>query len=258
MSSGWETVNILGVDVASLDWGGIMGEIERILQEGVPRWIITANAELVMHARADSSLQRILGDAHLVLADGVGLVWASRTFGRPVPAKIAGVELAEALCRRSASTGDRIFFLGAAPGVAEKAAHEMAARYPGFVAAGCHHGFFKTDSDEEHAVIQVVRDAKPAILFVALGMPRQERWIHAHLEELGVPVVMGVGGSLDVFAGVARRAPAWMCGLGLEWAYRLILNPWRARRMMALPRFAWHVVWARWHRMPYQRGRDTA
>ncbi|MDR7386279.1 MAG: WecB/TagA/CpsF family glycosyltransferase, partial [Armatimonadota bacterium] len=163
---------------------------------------------------------------------------ASRRLGRPLPERVPGVELMEALCERAARQGWPIFLLGGLPGVAEQAAAELRRRWPGLPVAGTHHGYFQV----EGAVVEAVARSGAALLFCGLGSPRQELWLSRHLDRLGVRVAMGVGGSLDVLAGRSARAPAWLRRVHLEWLYRLLREPRRWRRQLALPHFAWLVL----------------
>jgi N-acetylglucosaminyldiphosphoundecaprenol N-acetyl-beta-D-mannosaminyltransferase len=144
------------------------------------------------------------------------------------------------LCREAAENGRSVFLLGAAPSVADAAAQVLAGRYPGLKLAGAQHGYFKVS--EETDVIARIRRAAPDLLFVGMGMPAQEKWIAKNLQALGVPVVMGVGGSFDVLSGRVGRAPLWMRRAGVEWLYRLVREPWRWRRIAQLPVFAWKVI----------------
>lgn len=198
--------------------------------------VVTANPEIIMEARRHPEFAEVLRRATLVLPDGIGVVWASRLLRRPVPERVPGIELTEALLESAARRGWTVFFLGAARGVAEDAAAAARRKFPGLRVVGTHHGYFS--AEEEPAVVRQVIKAGPDILFVALGAPRQELFIARHRGTWNVPVAIGVGGSLDVLAGLARRAPAWMRSLGLEWFYRLLREPRRFGRMLALPRFA--------------------
>ncbi len=196
--------------------------------------MVTADTPALARAIDHADFRDVVNAAHMVKADGIGVVWAARVLGLPVRDRIPGIDLMEELCRLSAEKGYRVFFLGGEPGVAAQAARRLAARFPGLAVAGTHHGYF--GASDEPAVLDLIRAARPDILFVALGSPLQDYWIRQHLNELEVPVCVGVGGSLDVFAGRLRRAPIWMRRLGLEWLYRAIQEPWRMRRWTSIPR----------------------
>ena len=217
--------------------------IEGLIADGRPHQIVTVNPEFVIAAQSDAEFRRIINVSALALPDGVGVWWASRHLGRPVPERIPGVDLVERLAALSAQRGYRIFFLGAMPGVADKAVEMLEACYPGLVVAGSYGGSPRLA--EERDIVDRVRAAGPHVLFVAYGAPAQDRWIARNMHRLGVPVCIGVGGSFDYIAGVRPRAPHWLRGVGLEWLHRLVTQPWRWRRMLALPRFAWAVFWSR-------------
>jgi N-acetylglucosaminyldiphosphoundecaprenol N-acetyl-beta-D-mannosaminyltransferase len=196
-----------------------------------------------MRAQQDKAFRRVINQADVCLPDGVGLLWAARRLGCPLRERVAGSTLTVQLAERAAQSGWRVYFLGAAPGVADKAAEILQSRFPGLIVAGTWAG--SPSPDEQASIVERVRDAAPDILLVAYGAPAQDVWIARNQPLLRVPVAMGVGGSLDFIAGVAKRAPVWIQRIGLEWLYRLVREPWRWRRQLALPRFVWHVLCAR-------------
>ncbi|WP_240610752.1 WecB/TagA/CpsF family glycosyltransferase [Ammonifex thiophilus] len=216
-----------------------VGKIFSLLQKGGSHQILTLNPEFLFRAQKERDLLEIAWRASLVTADGVGILWAARQLGFSLPERVAGIDLMVALCRRAAAEGLRVYFLGGRPGVAEEAAQKLLQRFPSLKVAGTQHGYFTPA--EEPEVLERVRRASPHFLFVGLGSPRQERWIDRHKEELGVPILMGVGGSFDVLSGRVKRAPLWWQKMGLEWLWRLINEPRRLGRMTSLPRFAWRV-----------------
>lgn len=238
-------VSVLGVEIDSLTMAAAIAKVESYIDEGRPRFIATANAEMVMAAQADRELAGVLAGADLVVADGAGVVWAAGYLGQPVPERVAGYDLTQALLARSSERNWRIYFFGGAPDIADKAAAVATARHPGLTVAGVRNGFFT--AAEENGIIAEIKASRPHILLVALGVPKQEKWLARHLAELAVPVAMGVGGTFDVMAGVAKRAPLWMQRSGLEWLYRLGREPRRLLRMMALPRFVLRVLAAKKH-----------
>ena len=207
--------------------------------------VATVNAEMVMLANEDSELSSILDHADLVIADGAGVVWAARYGGDVLPERVAGYDLVQQLLSRSAKTGYRIYFFGGAPGVAEQAKIMAEKQYPGVNIVGIRSGFFATDDEKEIAAD--IRLANPDILLVALGVPKQEKWLSRHLADIGAPVAIGVGGTFDVMAGIMRRAPVWMQQANLEWLFRLLSQPKRAIRMVALPRFVVRVLSGKKH-----------
>jgi N-acetylglucosaminyldiphosphoundecaprenol N-acetyl-beta-D-mannosaminyltransferase len=223
------TVNILGIPVHAVTMAETLAWIEAAVAERTPRQVCTANPEFVMLAQRDAAFRAVLQRADLVLPDGVGLLWAARRLGARLPERVAGSDLIDRLAERGAARGWRIFYLGAAEGVAARAAQVLQARWPGLVVAGTYAG--SPRPADEDALVARVRAAAPDILLVAYGAPRQDMWIARNREWLGVPVSVGVGGSFDFVAGVARRAPVWLQRLGLEWLHRLWRQPWRARRI---------------------------
>lgn len=213
---------------------------ENFIQEKTPHLIVTANAEMVMLAQSDQELATILSEASLVVPDGAGVVWAARHKGHAMPERVAGFDLVQHLLAQSAIKGYRVFMFGAAPGIAERAKQTAEKKYTGLQIVGVQHGYF-TPADEE-GLISAICEAKPDILLVALGVPRQEKWLARNLCQLRVPVSIGVGGTFDVMAGTVKRAPLWMQHVNMEWLYRLLSQPQRALRMLALPRFVIDVV----------------
>ncbi len=237
------SIRVLGVRVDDLDTEGTLDGIEELLGEGGHHMIATVNPEFVMLARRDPEFHRLLESAALCLADGWGVTWAARRQGRPLAARVTGVDLIPALAERAARRGWRLFLLGAAPGVAEAVAALLEAEHPTLVIAGSHAGVAGPEGDEES--LRLIAAARPDILLVAYGAPRQELWIARNLARLEAGVGIGVGGAFDYLSGRVPRAPAWMRRAGLEWIYRLLRQPWRARRMAVLPLFALEVLRAR-------------
>ncbi|MDX1934572.1 MAG: WecB/TagA/CpsF family glycosyltransferase [Capsulimonadales bacterium] len=231
-----EPIRLLGMRIDRVTMDQTLDRVERFIAEGSPHHIVTADASMVVTYTEDAEFARIVDAADLVTPDGAGILWASRYRGTPVRNKVSGVDLAARCCALSGEKGWRLFFFGAAPGVAEEARARMLARYPGANIVGFRDGFFKPA--EETAIVEEIRAARPDILLVALGIPKQEKFISRHREALGVPVMIGVGGTLDVFSGTVRRAPVWMQNTGLEWLYRLASNPKKISKVKLLPQFA--------------------
>lgn len=232
-------VEILGVPVASLTMAQAVAQAERWMDERTGALIATANAEMIMNATRDEELMEILRAADLVVPDGAGTVWAAHHLGHAIPERVAGYDLTQALLKRAPEKNRRVFFFGSAPGVAEKAKRKAESLYPGIRVVGVRNGYF-SEADEP-GIIREIREAKPDLLLAALGVPKQEKWLKKHKDELGVPVSIGVGGTLDVMAGTAKRAPVWMQKAKLEWLFRGILQPKRAGRLLALPKFVFRV-----------------
>jgi len=229
-------LHILGVPIHDISCAEALERIAVWIHSGGAHQIATVNPEFVMAARRNPAFRAVLTQADLCLPDGVGITLAARWLGRPLRERVAGVELVERLARRAALTGWRIFFLGAAPGVAERAAQALATRYPGLVVCGTWAG--SPAAAEEAHIARRVRDARADVLLVAYGAPAQDMWLARNLARSGAAVGIGVGGSFDYLAGVVRRAPLWVCRLGFEWLYRLLRQPRRWRRQLALPQFA--------------------
>lgn len=217
--------------------------IEAAVAARTPKQICTANPEFIIAAQEDAEFKAILNNADLVIPDGVGLLWAARQLGERLPERVAGSDLVVQLAERGAQRGWRIFFLGAAEGVAARAAEVLQIRFPGFNCVGAYSGSPRAEDETE--IIARVRAAQPDILLVAFGHPKQDKWLARNKEKLGVPVSMGVGGSFDFIAGVVPRAPRWLQRLNLEWLYRLWRQPWRAGRIFnAVVRFPLAVLFA--------------
>ena len=232
-------VDILGVNVDAMTMSESVAQIETYMAGEEPVMIATANAEMIMRGTQDEELRDILNRAAIVTADGAGTVWAARHLGYEMPERVAGYDLAQQLMKNSVRQGQRIYFFGSAPGVAEKAKAKAEQLYPGIQIVGTRDGYF-TEADEP-AIIEDIKAKRPHLLLVALGVPKQEKWLAKHQAELGVPVAIGVGGTLDVMAGVMKRAPLWMQKAKLEWLFRGMLQPKRAGRLLALPKFVLKV-----------------
>jgi N-acetylglucosaminyldiphosphoundecaprenol N-acetyl-beta-D-mannosaminyltransferase len=239
------SIRILGVRVDCLDMAQAVAEVERMIEAGGPtRLVATINPEFVMRARSDPCFRSVLEGAALCLADGAGVVWAMRRQGCPQPGRVTGSDLVPALATVCARRGWRPFLLGAQPGVAAEAARRLEASVPGLQVAGTHAGSPRPEDDEE--ALARIAAAHPELLLVAYGAPQQELWIARNRHRLGVPVAIGVGGCFDFLAGRVRRAPRQLQRLGLEWLWRLMLQPWRWRRMAVLPTYV-VAVWRSGH-----------
>jgi N-acetylglucosaminyldiphosphoundecaprenol N-acetyl-beta-D-mannosaminyltransferase len=232
---------VLGVRVDCVDMDGTLRRIaELVPARGPCRQLVTINPEFVMHARRDPEFASILEAADLCLADGAGVVWAARREGCALRERVTGSDLVPRLAALCADRGWRPFFLGAMPGVADEAAARLAARHSGFSVAGTHAGSPRAEDDED--CLRRIAASRPDLLLVAYGHPAQEKWIARNRARLSVPVAIGVGGSFDFVPGRVRRAPRWLQWLQLEWLHRLLQQPWRARRMAVLPKFALAVL----------------
>ena len=236
-----DPVWVWGIPFAPFTLAETLAAIDDLIKTGRPAYFITANTHYAMLTESDASLRAINARAAFILADGAPLVWASRLQGSPLPERVAGSDLIYELSATAARKGYRLFFLGGAEGVAEEAARRLGVRYPGLQVVGTECPPFRELTDrEQDALIARIRSTGPDILFVAFGQPKGERWIDRHLAELGVPVSVQVGASLDFAAGRVRRAPRWMQKAGLEWAFRLGLEPTRLFARYA--RNAWFIA----------------
>lgn len=202
--------------------------------------VVTPNPEIIMMANKDEQLARIINNADLVVPDGAGVVWAARYQGDAMPERVAGYDLVQNLLIEAMSEKYKIYLFGGAPGIAEKAKKIAEERYPGVQIVGTRNGFFTKQNESE--IVNDIKACQPDILLVALGVPRQEKWLEEYKEELKVPVSIGVGGTFDVMAGVVKRAPLWMQRSNLEWLFRLLSEPKRAIRMLALPHFVIKIM----------------
>lgn len=233
-----EQVKILGVTFSKLTMEETLGKIADAAETDSrpqPYHVITANPEIVMGANQHSELKRITDDADLITPDGIGIVMASRWKGEPVAERVAGYDLLLKLLERGNQKGWSFFFLGSSEEVNQIATDRIRERYPNIRIVGRHHGFFK---DHEQELVEEINQARPQFLIVALGAPRQEQWIYLHKRQLKANVAIGVGGCLDVIAGKVKRAPVFWQKLNLEWLYRLLSQPSRWKRQLALPHFA--------------------
>jgi len=235
-----EQATILGVPVHRVRMEQALRTIEQLIATRTPHLVITADANAILIALDDPEFRQLMAEAALVTPDGAGLLWAGRYSGQPFPERVSGVDLVWHLTRLSHERGYRLFFLGAAPGVAERARENLLRQFPQAQIVGTHHGYFSAEQEPE--VIAQIRAARPDVLLIAMGMPRQEKWAHRHRHALNTPVMIGVGGSFDVYAGVVKRAPRWLQQSGLEWLWRLIQDPRKIKKVRNLPRFVWRVM----------------
>jgi N-acetylglucosaminyldiphosphoundecaprenol N-acetyl-beta-D-mannosaminyltransferase len=233
-----DPVWVWGVPFTPLTLAETVAAVSSLVESGQPTYFVTANTHYVMLTDQNPDLRAFNACAAFILADGAPLVWASRRQRSQLPERVAGADLIFELSAEAARKGYRLFLLGGAAGVAEESARRLQARYPGLQIAGTEAPPFRELTPEEQtALVDRIRAARPDILLVAFGQPKGERWIGRHLERLGVPVTVQVGASLDFAAGRIRRAPSWMQRVGLEWVFRLALEP---RRLFA--RYARNAV----------------
>ena len=239
------TATILNVKVHALTGTHTLALIEAFIASGQPHQLVTVNPEFVVEAQHNQEFRHIINNATLALPDGIGLLKAARFLKTtPLPERVAGSDLVMRLAELSHQKGYRLYFLGARQGVAEKAITKLKACYPNLQVAGYYAG--SPSLQENETIIQRILPTQPDILLVAYGAPKQDVWIDRNLQRLQIPVCIGVGGSFDFIAGKTKRAPGWMQRLHLEWLHRLIMQPWRWRRIWnAVPRFSWLVFWSK-------------
>jgi N-acetylglucosaminyldiphosphoundecaprenol N-acetyl-beta-D-mannosaminyltransferase len=235
-------VDVLGCEIDAVDIATTLERCRQAVEEGVTVQHLCVNAAKLVRMKRDPRLRAIAANCGLVNADGQSVVWASRLLGRPLPERVAGIDLMEQLLEVAEQEGYRVYLLGARAEVLVKAVARLQARYPRLNIVGYRDGYFR---DEESArICDEIRVAAPQILLVAMSSPRKEYWLTAHGPSLGVPLLMGVGGALDVVAGVRSRAPRWLQKAGLEWLFRLLQEPRRlaARYMGTNAAFVWFVL----------------
>lgn len=235
-----DRVEVLGLPVDRVTMDEALAIMEGFIAEGTPHLVVTADSSGIVQTQTDPEWRQIFTEADLITPDSIGVVWAAKRAGKPVSSRVSGVDMVDQICRLSAMKGYRIVFLGAEPGVAEMAAEALRLRHPGCNIVFARHGYFPADSDT--VVAEEVAQYKPDVLFVAMGIPRQEKFIKHTQEIIKAPVAMGVGGSFDVFSGKTKRAPKIIQKLHLEWLWRTLLNPTKIKKAKALPKFAWLVL----------------
>lgn len=234
-------IAILNVTIDDVIEDEAITRIAGFIAEGGPHFVATINPEFVMEAQTNPAFRHTLAAADLATPDGMGLLIAARWYGTPLRGRVTGIELVNRIAAAAATHGWSLFLLGAAPGIAERAAAVLKHTHPKLRIVGCHAGS-PALSDSVHSCA-LISAAHPDILLVAYGHPKQELWIAAHQPQLCVPVAIGVGGTFDFIAGIVPRAPRWMRRIGVEWLYRLFRQPWRWRRILvAVPRFLWAIL----------------
>lgn len=241
ISSLQSPVSILNIPVHPVTMSETLQLARLFMDEPRLHQVATVNPEFVMAAQGDAGFRRVLQNADLCLPDGVGLLFAARRYGRTLPERVPGSELVYHLAGLAAQETWRLYLLGAAPGVAEEAAERLQQRYSDLQIAGTYAG--SPLPAENQAIVDRINESGANLLYVAYGAPAQDKWIARNRDLLiDVRVALGVGGALDFITGRSIRAPRWIQRFGLEWLHRLWHEPWRWRRMLALPRFALRVL----------------
>ncbi len=232
-------IQVMGVNFDNVTMSEAIEKARFFLLEGSqPHYCVTPNGEMVYEAMQNPQFCQLLNQASLVLPDGAGVVLASKILKTPLKEKVAGVDFAENLLGLLEQTEKTLYLLGGKPGVAELAGEKMKKKHPKLQICGISDGYFQ----DELAVVAKIREKRPDVVFVCLGSPKQEYFIQNHIAQIGASFLVGLGGSLDAFAGTVKRAPQWAIRMNLEWLYRLIKEPKRFKRMLRLPKFLWAVI----------------
>lgn len=230
-----------GIRVDNISLNYAITQVQHWINKGTDHcMIVTPDALAALRSRTDERYRNIVRNAALVLPDGAGLIAALKLLHTPIQERIPGVEFTEHICKRASYEGWGIWFLGGAPGVADAAAQKLVEKYPGLNISGTRDGYFKDEDTDE--ICRNIRESRARILFVGLGVPKQEYWLEENLARSGANVGMGIGGTMDVISGKLTRAPRIWQKLCLEWLYRTIQEPWRWRRILKLPAFAFYVI----------------
>ena len=237
-------IDVLGVGFDNITMDQAVAEGVRLMDTAGAHYVVTPNPEIVETCRQDGEAMEAVNGADLVLADGSGVIYGAKLLGTPLKGRVTGIGFAQGLMERMAGNGRSLYLLGAKPGVAERAAENLARQYPGLQIAGTHDGYFSEDGP----VTEDIRASGADVVFVCLGAPKQEKWMRRNGEAAGAHLMVGLGGCLDVFSGEVKRAPAVFQKLGLEWLYRLAANPSRIGRMVKLPLFLIHTAGERGRR----------
>jgi N-acetylglucosaminyldiphosphoundecaprenol N-acetyl-beta-D-mannosaminyltransferase len=237
-----QTAQLFGYPIHLVSLPQAQSLVEEVLNAGENLQVVTLNPEMIMQGDQDPELGRILKTAGLILPDGAGVVWALRKQGHMVQ-RLPGIEFSENLLKRAAEQGHPVAIIGATQEALDLAQKTLQQRYPQLNIVYSHHGFFKATSPEEEQIVQACANTKPRVVLVALGVPRQEKWINQYQDRFEGTAFVGIGGSLDVWSGLTQRAPVLMRRLNLEWMYRITTEPWRIKRTYkTLPLFVVKVL----------------
>ena len=235
-----DCADILGVKIDKISLNETFEKAMVLLKTDGVSMIFTPNPEIVIRAYEDAEFKNILNSADICTPDGIGVVYASKIVGTPVKERVPGFELSKMLMENVSKTGEGVFLFGSKPGIADKAKENIEKMYPGINIVGTRNGYFKKEDEPE--IINMINESGAKLLFVCLGAPKQEKWIYENRDKLNVNLCLGVGGTLDVLSGETKRAPEIFIKLNLEWFYRIVLNPSRWGRFLALPKFMIKVL----------------
>ena len=233
-----ERINVLGVDFDNVTMDEAVDAAWALMEAHSGGYVVTPNPEIVMSCRDDPGVAAAVAGAALTIPDGIGIIYGAKVLKTPLKEKVPGCDFSLKLMERMAKAGKSVFILGASPGTAEKAAENLGERLPGLHFVGTHNGYFNDDAP----VIEAINAAAPDLLLVCLGAPKQELWMHKNAAALNVGLMVGAGGSVNIYAGTVQRAPEFWRRAGLEWLYRLLQEPKRIKRQMALPKFMLKVI----------------
>ena len=222
-------MKFMNTEVDNLTMAEALLEIDKLIKQNKKAYVVTPNVDHIVQLERGGPLTEVYKNADLILTDGKPLIWISKWYGTPIKEKISGSDLFPRLCAMAAQKGYKMYFLGAAEGVAAKAAKNLEKRFPGLQVVGTYSPpfGFENDVNEMEKIKKQIKDVVPHILIVGLGCPKQELFILHHKDELGVPISLGLGASLDFEAGNIKRAPKWMADHGLEWLFRITQDPKR-------------------------------
>jgi len=243
-----DKVKIFGVEIDNLSFCEAEERVKVFLESNRLNTICTPNTEIVMAAKDDPKLKELINDNDLVIPDGIGLIYGSKVRKKPLKERVTGFDLSVKMLEIANEKGYGIFLLGGKEGVAKKAAENISKQYPNVKISGYHHGYFKgshigyDDHEEELTIVKMINESNPDIIFVGLGFPKQEKWIAKNRSRICGKVIIGNGGTMDILAGNSKRAPEIFQRLGLEWFYRLIREPSRIKRQVAIPKFMISVL----------------
>lgn len=222
-------VKLLNVEIDNYTMNEAVDYIDHMICNGSRQYVVTPNVDHIVRLEKDEVFKKIYAEADLVLADGKPLIWISKWLGTPIVEKVSGSDLFPRICQRAAERGYRLFLLGAAQGVAKKAAENLCKKHPGLVISGTYSPpyNFENSPEELNKVFKMINASRTDILIIGLGSPKQEKFFYNYRDKMNVSVAMNLGASIDFEAGHVKRAPKWMQELGFEWLYRLIKEPRR-------------------------------
>lgn len=246
-----DSIKIFGVKIHNTTLADVTNLLKEYLKGDKLSVIYTPNTEIVMAAKEDVGLRVLLNKADLIIPDGIGLIYGSKIKKKPLKERVTGFDTSMNLLDIANENSYSLFLLGGKDGVSKAATENLKRDYPNIKIVGYQHGYFKgshlglVDSEEEKQILNTINNANPDIIFVGLGFPMQEKWIDRNKDRLNSRVIIGNGGVIDILAGNAKRAPQIYQDLGLEWFYRLMKNPSRIKRQMAIPKFMLQVLFGK-------------